>query len=383
MVNILFVTKSQLNRGSYWRGWYLGSQLSELGHNFTLVCPNEYRNLATVVNPLRDNFRVIALPRLNVRTTLFGMAIRSILSPLVCNLGGQGIVHICAPSFPETHSVMMANYLTKKPVVVDVDDWWGFDPDRKRSILESRLEDTMEIRSVSRAERCIVVSDILRTKLQAFAKEEVKIIPNGFNPNDFGNLDSSRMRDELITKLGVPKRSTMILTTNDEHFHQTFVDLGSALKREFPTVFLVVVGLQSGVNHASNIVGLPRLDRQDWLRAISGTDVLLFLMENTMWEKARFPIKLVEYLATGKPIISSAVGESRRVMELSGYSLLNGSLFVDNTSNDILRAIRFVMTEPAEVEHLTDVTQYYVQNNLSWPDIAKSYISSLPELQVE
>lgn len=374
MPRILFVTKSQINRGSYWRGWYLGFQLSQMGFDFTIVCPAEFRQLGIRRFQHSSSFRVITLPRLHERTVLPGIALRSVVGPLVYGISEMDIVHVCAPAFPETWMAASISRRSGKPLVVDVDDWWGMDPDGIRATGESKVEEALEREAVSGADRVLAASSLLEEKVNRHARVKASVIPNGIDSREFASLSREASRPVLLKRTGLPADSVIISSLSDSKYKEILFETGRRLSDEGKNVYLLLVGLDGSPPAGSNIVSLPKMGRRDWLSALMGSDASLLLMRNTIWERARFPIKLAEFMATGNPVISSAVGESRRILDEAGYSLLNGGMYVENSPEGIGKAIDFMLNEAETVKQVSKSAMDYARSRLSWESIAREYI---------
>ena len=380
MANFLFVTKSQRNRGSYWRGWYLGTQLARMGHDFTLICPAEFGSLAIRRTDFSTGFRVITLPRLTVKTILPGIVLRTALAPFAYRTSKMDIVHVCAPAFPETYAAASMARLSGRPLVVDVDDWWGREPDGRRSAVESRLEDVLEHSSVSKADSVIAASEMLRDKIQPHSRHEVKIIPNGIDVSDFEGFDFSTCRKELLGRLELPDGSRIVIAAYDSNFRAIYNGLAAVFENEMKNTHLLVAGLPPEHLAGKNMTRMPKLERREWLRMIAGSDVVLMPMLDTVWERARFPIKLAEYMAAGRPIVSSSVGESRRIMAEAGYRDGRDGLFSDNTVESVFQSIRLVMDDPLKYEQLASTAKMYAARTLSWETIASDYLKTVGSL---
>lgn len=377
MPRILFVTKSQLNRGSYWRGWYLGVQLSQMGFDFTIACPAEFRQLGIRRKQYSPSLRVITLPRLHEKTVLPGIALRSAVGPLVYDISRMDVVHVCAPAFPETWMAASISRRSGKPLVVDVDDWWGMDPDGVRATGESKLEEALERNAVSGADRVLAASSLLQEKVNRHARGKASIIPNGIDAREFASLSREMSRPVLLKRTGLPANSVIISSLADSNYERVLFETGRMLHDKGRNVYLLLVGLGRSPPEGSNIVALPKMDRREWLSVILGSDASLLLMRDTIWERARFPIKLAEFMATGNPVISSAVGESRRILDEAGYSRLNGGMYVENSPEGIGRAIDFMLNEAEMVKEVSKSAMDYALNRLSWESIAVDYIREI------
>ena len=73
---------------------------------------------------------------------------------------------------------------------------------------------------------------------------------------------------------------------------------------------------------------------------LSASDVLVLPMVDSNIEKARFPIRLGDYMASGRPIVSNAVGEVKYVIESEKCGLTCGPNDTEGFTDAILKVIR-------------------------------------------
>ncbi len=351
-----------------------------MGFDFTMVCPEEFRHLGITRVEHTPSFRVITLPRLFERTVLPGIMLRSALGPLVYGIGKMDLVHVCAPAFPETWIAASIARRAGKPLVVDIDDWWGIDPDGIRARMESRMEEAFERNAVGGADRLVVASGLLMDKVNGYSGREAAVIPNGIDTGDFASISRQTARAGLLKRIALPESSLIVVTLADSSHSRLFSELGRRLHEDGRNVYLLVVGAGGREEEVSNIVHLPKMERGEWLSTLVGSDASLLLMRSTIWERARFPIKLAEYMATGNPVISSSVGESRRILDEAGYSSLNGALYTDNSVGGIVGAVTYILDNPDEVRKVSLNAMRYAKNRLSWENIASEYIQTVGPL---
>jgi glycosyltransferase involved in cell wall biosynthesis len=97
-----------------------------------------------------------------------------------------------------------------------------------------------------------------------------------------------------------------------------------------------------------SIINFPFLSRNNLLQAYCQASALLIPLFNDEQSKARFPTKIGEYLASGTPVITSAVGDIPL-------------FFIDNFNGYIC--------QPGNEEQFADKIKYILQNPLQSNDI--------------
>jgi glycosyltransferase involved in cell wall biosynthesis len=96
--------------------------------------------------------------------------------------------------------------------------------------------------------------------------------------------------------------------------------------REVAKRLPILVRVVSGGHAWVNLPGIP-LDARPWrhdtvLDEMKSFDIGLVPLDDTPFERAKFPFKLLQYLALGVPTVSALVGEAGRVIEHGRNGLL-------------------------------------------------------------
>ena len=99
---------------------------------------------------------------------------------------------------------------------------------------------------------------------------------------------------------------------------------------------------------------------------LAASDALLLPMDDDPIEKARFPIRFGDYLASGVPVVSNAVGEIKRIMETHdcGYTASVGD------AGAFGRAIVTALTDAAGRRRKHENARRLIAEELNWPTVA-------------
>jgi glycosyltransferase involved in cell wall biosynthesis len=121
---------------------------------------------------------------------------------------------------------------------------------------------------------------------------------------------------------------------------------------EFPKLKLVLSGkigddmlkqIKQQIVHKENLIFLGFLLEDQYYETICSMDILCMPRNNSIHANAGFPFKLAEYLATGKPVITS------RVSDVSDYITDNDAFIYDPFDFKKLESfIRFILNNPDE-----------------------------------
>ncbi|MFT3680269.1 MAG: glycosyltransferase [Ferruginibacter sp.] len=81
--------------------------------------------------------------------------------------------------------------------------------------------------------------------------------------------------------------------------------------------------------YGSNIVLLSGIPYTDLIANYKGADLLLIPLRDTIQDTARFPHKISEYTAAGKPLISTNIGELKYYFEDNNSAILANEYTMD------------------------------------------------------
>ena len=97
--------------------------------------------------------------------------------------------------------------------------------------------------------------------------------------------------------------------------------------------------LVSDLNISSRVIVLNSLKRDEIIRFIVNSYILVMVRSRDLESKASFPSKLTEYMATGKPVITVNVGE------IADYLVDNVNSFIVEAGNykELADKISFVI----------------------------------------
>lgn len=105
------------------------------------------------------------------------------------------------------------------------------------------------------------------------------------------------------------------------------------------------------------------VDYETYKKCLCAADVLLLTQEDTLLNRARWPNKLGDYLAAGRLVLATRVGD---IVRLSEEFPSIGIEYVNWSSGDILNALNRLRLDLSSTEERGLANAKYAVDNLSW-----------------
>jgi len=371
-MNIAYFVPSPEGKGSYFRAFQFANHLSRKGHQVQLICGNGKPSF-NMIRKRTGDVEVILLPAYFdlhrwIPTQIFDAFANSALSLA----SSPDVVHAFSTMAPSSGLTvmllrMMNPFLKNCKLFVDWDDWWG-----RGGILRDygwivNVAGTFfEENAPLLGDAVTVVSDVLRRRALSLGVKRVYKIPNGSDFEAIKPMPKSFARK----KLGLPKDKFIIC-------HIGFTDLTEAyqlVRKSVPNSLLIIVGqppkfISLRVPNLKNVKGIIYTGHQPYARVplyMGASDVLVLKTEDEIADRARWPIRLGDYLAAGRPIITGTGDAAREIHKHKcGYPIKPGD------PKDLADKI----IEMANRRHLWDEfgknARALAEGDLSWGKIAK------------
>jgi glycosyltransferase involved in cell wall biosynthesis len=344
----------------------------------TLVCASRQATLRTTERK-EGGLRIRFLPRVNLATYHTGHTLRMLLNTHECLRTPMDILHSFAfPLHPISFPTLMTSILKPKvKIVLDHDDMWkgGFIDQHPGPVrlLYNYTEDTLP----RIADQATAASDILIRKFRDAGLPAGKI---HYIPNCPTIRLDMPPKAEARAALGLAPDDKVLLSMGHTYTESLFalLDAYAAARETLPGLKLLFLGKMHisddfkarmkpyEARFAPDIVKIGEKPPTDVPRYLAAADALLLPMDDDPIEKARFPIRFGDYLASGVPVVSNAVGEIKRIMESRdcGYTAPVGNAAAFG------RAIVTALTDEAGRERKRENARRLIAEELNWPAVA-------------
>ncbi len=257
----------------------------------------------------------------------------------------------------------------------------------KPDSIEFKFMRWVEKKTVERADAVIAVGKTLRKWIiEELGAEPDKVfyVPNGIDPEVFKPINfNEKERREVKRKYKIPEDSIILLFT--KHFTPRYgiryilKSLRFLLKTQ-KKIYLVatnddeylpkIKNLARDLNVYNRCIFTGRLPLQELVKLYNVADIFLHTSIN---EQETFGISLIEAMACELPVIATAVGGPKEILEEGKKQMGKdvGILIPPKDPEAISQAIIYLLEHPKEAREMGKRAREFVLKNYTWDMVAK------------
>lgn len=381
-MRILSLNFTDKGVGTYSRAFYFSRELARAGHEVTLATVSRSSRFQRAVSYKRDWIGECSSPRDE------GPWIRLIEGPACGNraLPGSGWgpldiwgrvrelefgAYDAVLGFEYQPNVSWPVYLTQRrkgyAFYSDWCDWFGGSSNRFRGWkLAHRIDSYFEEKIRFRAECVSVTSRVLEHRALSIGipLEKVAYIPNGA-PTDYilpQNRKTARERFRL------PEDSPIVVAVSNGDMCREIRIFCGLVKRAPKAIFLMVGNIsRAALALADQLAIGDRISTTGWVsdedypRVLGCADVCICPLEDGLNDRARWPTKILDFLAAGRPTVTNPVGEVETLFRRSDVGILAGH------SDEEFASEIFALFEAPDRRHfLGELARKVMVNEWDW-----------------
>jgi len=379
--NILLLNHNSRGVGTFYRCWHLARQLARSGRRVTLVTVSPNRRILPQ-SSAEDGVWIVETPNLLTNMYALGSGYGAIGIPYrIVNSLRQpfDVVH----AFDHKPNVLLPAILLSRmketSLVADWSDWWGRTADgsglqERRAKAVVRLEEFMEEYIHSEADWVTTISTGLRERAisSGIPSERISCIPSGAPSDLILPLDKTSCRKELQIS-----RATFLLGFVGIGIEdlEMMADALLLVRRLRKNVRLGIIGpaeTKTELNEPALREGITWFGRIPFHRLslyLGACDAFVLPMRNNTANRTRWPNKFGDYIAAGRPVLCSNVGDVARIVESERCGL------VWNDGSDLISAIESLVDDPGLANELGARARYVAEHELSWEALARQFVA--------
>lgn len=336
-LNVLMITHHRRFKTVY-RSQTMAKHLVNRGHHVTLMTIADERKYGITITDW-DGVYTVETPDLLWDRLRSGWDIWDIINRVLYlrkDLHSYDLIH-CFETRPATiYPALFHSRIREIPLLTDWNDWWGrggiieeLRPKWYRYLfggIETYYEEAFRTRGVG----ITVISSALgeRALKLGVSPEKVCHIPGGANTNLF----KPRNKEECCQRVKFQSQGPILCFSSlDSHLDLDLVFRSIGLvSQKYPEVKLIITG---NINHHCKeaikkhnvekfvfLTGFLPIEELPWY--LGCADIFLLPFENKISNAGRWPNKIGDYMAMGRPTISNPVGEIKKLFETYEVGLL-------------------------------------------------------------
>lgn len=363
------------------RAFFIGRALVEQGHQVTILMPPYNNPSHAGWEWARDGVRLInmSLPswgdsaqaRMSVPLAMARRAAR--LQP--------DLLHVFKPlGYAGLAGMALRLFWPRLPLVLDSDDWegrGGWADVNPYPRLWRWFFAWQEGWLARRADVVTVASRTLQTQMWGFgiAPERVFYLPNG--PDRLFRARRQvpiQVQRQLRQELGVGESPLALYVGHISYGSEVSLILEALplVVEALPDIHTVIVGTGDGVQAlreqaqgaglGERVVFAGWVDHQHMPVYLAAADLALYPYRDTLVNRAKSPSKITAYMAMGKPIVASAVGETVEYLEGGRAGLLTAP----GDARAFAKAMIALLRDPAQAAELGRRAEQRVWERYDW-----------------
>jgi glycosyltransferase involved in cell wall biosynthesis len=384
MSKILFLNHNVIGKSTYHRCFCLARELVLFGHSVTLLTNSE-KDRIKFKEYLKLGVQIVECP------DLFWDSLRTGWDPV--NMARR-CLYLTDKQFDLIHAfdtrltviipaLFYLIFIKKVPLVIDWADWWGkggaitLRPHKLLNRLFSPVETFFEEYFRKYADHTTVISTALykRAKNLGLRAETISILHSGADTRTIYPVNKVHAREEL----GLPDNVKICVFPGFVLYDLKMVlDTFQYIHARNPNIILLLLGEYPKIllepyqtfldNNSIRIIGNVGKDK---LRLyLSASDVALLPLSDTLTNRARFPMKFGDYLASGIPFVTNKVGDIGNLVEK--YKL---GFLVDYSASSMGEKILWIFDHPKEAEKISKRALRFARKKFSWEIVAQNLIT--------
>lgn len=386
-MRILLINHNQIGHGTYFRCYGFGKELAKLGNEVTLLTTSRI-NRFRIIKTIQDGVKTFQFPDLLFGKLRNGFCLWNALRRILFLLKRDfDIIHAFDTRPVVIFPSLFCKYKFKVPLVIDWADWWGRGgtiKERSGRLFEStigRIETFFEEYFRKLADFATAICSPLKNRLiqLGYSESNIMFLPQGTNFNNIKPLDKNYCRKSLNLNLNTPIIGHLgTLFKNDATL--LFDSIKNA-KKEIQDIKLILIGRHklnlSRFNSMNNFVfETGEIEERKIPIYLSACDILVLPMEKNIANNGRWPSKINDYLASGRPVVSTPISDIKTIFEKEKIGIL-----AEDNPEDFSNAILKLLKDKDLQIYLGDKGKEYAEKKLNWvilvSDLNKLYYKAL------
>ncbi len=374
--------------GVSFRVHYFAKCLCRAGYKVDLVYSSKKPwDLWIHTKKIDDNLTVITFPSVIRRDSPFSYLLRTLVGIYWTLFKKYDFIHAFGVGLPSSSipAIFARRFKKGTKIFVDWDDAFGEGYGKVFGFFSHAVIRFLENKTPiwARPDAFTVVSRHFKVRLlkMGVSVDKINIIPNGADTK----LIKPIPMDEARKTVGWNAGDEIILSMGHNYFGslETLMETFSIVSGKRPDVKLKMLGRPMRVGRFAEVFDgiLKRFyhlkEKIEWMGEapreevgpyLCAADCLLLPMENSVMDEARAPIRIGDYLASGRPVVSNAVGYTRDVFS---KAMPNGVCRDPDDREEFADKILEVLEDPELADEMGKAGLELAEGEYNWEKICE------------
>ena len=371
-IRLLMLAQNRVGRGTYWRALGFAQELAHLDYEVTLlaVAPNRRRGFAQYT---LNGVYIVETPDLLPRS---GYDLWDALHRMAwVRQRPFDLIHAFETRPVNLFPALLARRWLGVPLLTDWCDWFGRGgsvEQRSNPLLRTvlrPLETFFEEYPRPRTAGTTVINSILQQKalMLGVPEERLLLLPNGANVTDISPQDAQMMRQ----KLGLPEDAFILgytgaLFLEDAQLMAQTFDL---LYAAHPQVRLLLIGytnlaVEEMVRAKTAVLRTGPVSYQQLADYLAACDAGWLPLADNVANRGRFPMKAHDFIAAGRPLIVSDVGDLGDFVRCHGLGHVAPA-----EPSAMAQVVSTALADPVSLAEIGHHSRYIAETEYAWPVI--------------
>jgi glycosyltransferase involved in cell wall biosynthesis len=376
-VKILMLCYNVAGKGTYWRALQLARGLARDGHAVTVMSTSRDHYWRFTDKPdAQEGVTLVESPDLMRGPLRSGWDPYNTLARLRWGRGQRfDLVH-AFEARPIVAYPALAWKRRGAKLVLDWCDWFGKGgsveerPNRVIRTLLRPVETYYEDHFRTRADGTTVINSFLheRARKLGVKPETIMLLPNGCDVETFRPLSPAEARRQIGLPLDAP-----LVGYVGALFQRDAILMAQAfdyLKQQIPRARLLLAGycnieVERLVAEPQAVTRTGRLTYDRLNVYLSACDVLWLPLRDSGANRGRFPLKLSDYMALGRPVVATAVGDVVELLQRGDFGLL-----CQDNPRDLAEKTLILLRDPRRGELMGRRGRELAEREFRWEQIS-------------
>jgi glycosyltransferase involved in cell wall biosynthesis len=261
----------------------------------------------------------------------------------------------------------MARPLRKFRFVSDWCDWHSGQSNWLRGWkLAHRIDGFFEEKIRFFAQAVTVISSTLYDRAARIGIEPARIIhvPEGIDTEYLQDLSRKQAR----ATVGLPVDRPIVVSVRDGDMERSVRIFSRVLQHAPEALFVVLGNIGAGPRREADRLGISskvhwagRVSDEQYPQYLASADVCLLPLPDTTLNQARFPAKLLDYLASGRPVVTNPVGDIAHLFAADDVGIAAGQ-----ADQELAAAVIGLLSDPEQGRHFGATARRVMVDRWEW-----------------